>query len=223
MESPHLGTVIHHLSKTHKIFFPQHIQRGFFFPLCGVSSIDKAYVCILSFIRCTLPAGSQGLTQRRLKRQTTVCCPSSPQMRVFQLWEDAGIPGENPKRKAQGSSLQPSRCEATPSTTTMALNVCSFTANCFSNSYPFIFYHHLFHTKCCRRLLGIYGRRQHAPWTNGYIKGPTLRDQQPSTTLNLESPTAFLHVFFWGGGVEFHDVRQPRRNTAPPAKPICLF
>lgn len=186
-----------------RFFFPQHIQRFFFPPLCGVSSIDKAYFCILSFIRCTSPAGSQGLTQRRLKRQTTVCCPSSPpQMRVFQLCEDPGIPGENPKRKAQGSSLQPSHYEATLSTTTMALNVCSFTANCFSNSYPFIFYHHLFHTKCCRRLLGINGRRQHAPWTNGFIKGPTQRDQQPSTTLNLESPTAFLHVCFflgWGG------------------------
>lgn len=120
MKSPHLGTVIHHLSKTHKIFFPPAHSEGFFSPpLCGVSSIDKAYVCILSFIRCTSPAGSQGLTQRRLKRQTTVCCPSSPQMRVFQLWEDAGIPGENPKRKAQGSSLQPSRCEATLSTTTI--------------------------------------------------------------------------------------------------------
>lgn len=44
MESPHLGTVIHHLSKTHKIFFPQHIQRVFF---------PSLYVEFLQFTRLT--------------------------------------------------------------------------------------------------------------------------------------------------------------------------
>lgn len=114
MESPHLGTVIHHLSKTHKIFFPPAHSEGFFPPFMWSSFIWQG-LRLYSFIHSLHFASRQsGFNAAPLKKTNDRLLPQFSSNACFSTVGRRWNTWREPKEKGPAYNLLAARRHCQP-------------------------------------------------------------------------------------------------------------